>query len=261
VSEEFVLNPAADVAQMFPFVERLYHFKSIDSTNSFAKKLPLYPAKGLVVICADNQTAGRGQRDNTFFTRENAGLYASIVCPISDVADHFRYNRAISLSIYDAIAHLAPHALLYIKWPNDVYWGDKKVCGILLETVPSHPGVLVLGFGVNANIALKEFPVDIQDCATSLLIETGTHHDPTNLLKDVVEKFWQYRTLHEDVAHRAYVSKLYKIGQQCNVAGKSGIFAGVNVDGRMRLQHGESEMLLMSGPVRFRVPSLHPDSV
>jgi BirA family biotin operon repressor/biotin-[acetyl-CoA-carboxylase] ligase len=246
---------------MFPFVEHLYHFASIDSTNTFAKKLRAYPEKGLVVVCADNQTAGRGQRDNTFFTQENAGLYASIACPISDVADHFSYNRAISLSIFDAILQIAPEASLSIKWPNDIFLGNRKVCGILLENVPLHAGILVLGFGINLNVTATEFPPDIQDRATSILIETGKHNDPTSLLKNIVEKFWQYRALSTEVAHEAYVGKLYNLGQWCDVAGKNGIFAGVNKDGRMRLQQGVSEMLLTSGPVRFEGPSGRRDSV
>jgi BirA family biotin operon repressor/biotin-[acetyl-CoA-carboxylase] ligase len=255
------LNSVGDAVKSLPFVERLYHFKSIDSTNTFAKKMPSYPAKGLVVVCADNQTAGRGQRDNTFFTRENAGLYASIVCPISDVAGHFNYNRAISLSIYDAIVHIAPQALLFIKWPNDIFWGDKKMCGILLENVPSHGGILVLGFGINVNIAATEFPVDMQNSATSMLIETGVHNDPTSLLYAVLERFWQYISVPVDAAHEAYAGKLYKVGCRCDVAGKNGIFAGVNIDGRLRLQHGESESLLTSGPVRFAGPARHIDGV
>jgi len=245
------VNSAADVARLFPFVERLYHFKSIDSTNTFAKNLPSYPAKGLVVVCADNQTAGRGQRDNTFFTQEHAGVYASVVCPISEVADHFNYNRAVSLSIYDAIIHRAPEAMLSIKWPNDIYWGDKKVCGILLETVPKNTGVIVIGFGLNVNIASMGFPEGLRDSATSMLVETGKQYCPAGLLSDILERFWERLSVPAEVAHRAYAVKLYKVGCWCEAGGKNGKFAGVNIDGRMRLQCGESECLLTSGPVRF----------
>src|SRR5271157_177410 len=118
------------------FVEKAYHFQSINSTNTFAKSLVCLPANGICVITADRQTAGRGQRDNTFFSGTDGGLYASIVCPISDIQSHFMYNRAISLAICHAIEGKVPLSLVRIKWPNDIYWSDRKICGILLESLP-----------------------------------------------------------------------------------------------------------------------------
>ena len=245
------MNPTLEKIQNLPFVKKLYHFNSIESTNTFAKTLKDLPTEGIAVICADKQTAGRGQRQNTFFSEAKGGVFASIVCPIEDIGSHFNYNRAISLAIYDAVKITCPKARLSIKWPNDIYWGDKKLCGILLENIPQSSGHIIVGFGINVNIALKTFPDDIWDIATSLLIETGKKNNEYVLLRKILEWFWRYQALDSAAAHLLYVNRLYKEGSDCEVNGQKGVFEGVLEDGRMRLKTGDKEILLSSGPVRF----------
>jgi BirA family biotin operon repressor/biotin-[acetyl-CoA-carboxylase] ligase len=245
------MNTPLEKIQKLPFVKQFYHFNSIDSTNTFAKTLKELPTEGIVVICADKQTAGRGQRQNTFFSEAKGGVFASIVCPIADIGSHFIDNRAISLAIYDAIKSTCPTARLSIKWPNDIYWGDKKLCGILLENIPQSSKHIVVGFGINVNIALQTFPEDIRDIATSLLIETGQKHNEDVLLRRILEWFWRYLPLDIAAAHLLYANRLYKKGSDCEVNGQKGVFEGVLEDGRMRLKTVDKEILLSSGPVRF----------
>ena len=245
------MNSFLDKIKDLPFVGQLYHFNSIDSTNTFAKSIKDLPEKGIVVVCADKQTAGRGQRQNTFFSEAKGGVFASIVCPIADIGSHFIDNRAISLAIYDAIKSACARARLSIKWPNDIYWGDKKLCGILLENIPQSSRHIVVGFGINVNIASKIFPQDIRDIATSLVIETRKKHNEHVLLRNILEWFWKYLALDNAAAHLLYANRLYKIGSACEVNGQKGVFEGVLEDGRMRLKTGDREILLSSGPVRF----------
>jgi BirA family transcriptional regulator, biotin operon repressor / biotin---[acetyl-CoA-carboxylase] ligase len=245
------MNSFLDKIKDLPFVEQLYHFNSIDSTNTFAKSLKDLPEKGIAVVCADKQTAGRGQRQNTFFSEAKGGVFASIVCPIEDISSHFIYNRSISLAIYDAVKTTCPKARLSIKWPNDIYWDDKKLCGILLENIPQSSRHIIVGFGINVNIALKTFPEDIRDIATSLLIETGKKNNEYVLLRKILEWFWKYQALDSAAAHLLYAHRLYKKGSVCEVNGQKGVFEGVLEDGRMRLKTGDNEILLSSGPVRF----------
>jgi BirA family transcriptional regulator, biotin operon repressor / biotin---[acetyl-CoA-carboxylase] ligase len=234
-----------------PFVEHFYHFDVIESTNTFAKDLPAWPDKGIAIVWADRQTAGRGQRQNTFFSEVKGGLYTSVVCPIGDLATHFSFNRAMSLAIFDGIKAIAPTAPLAIKWPNDVYWDDRKICGILLETVPSRPGFIVIGFGVNVNIPATTFPPDVRGIATSLLLETKKRQAIGGLLCAILKRFWKYLPLDPGAAHLLYANRLYKKGSFCEVHGTKGVFTGVLEDGRMKLLSGHRELLLSTGPVRF----------
>jgi biotin-[acetyl-CoA-carboxylase] ligase BirA-like protein len=245
------MNTALEKIRKLSFVEQLFQFNSIESTNTFAKSLKDLPENGIVVVCADKQTAGRGQRQNTFFSEAKGGIFASIVCPIEDITSHFNYNRAISLAIYDAVKSTCPAAQLSIKWPNDIYWDDKKLCGILLENIQQSSRHIVVGFGINVNITLKTFPQDIRDIATSLMIETGKNHSEHVLLRKILEWFWKYLALESAAAHLLYASRLYKKGFDCEVNGQKGIFIGVLEDGRMRLKTVDKEMFLSSGPVRF----------
>jgi BirA family transcriptional regulator, biotin operon repressor / biotin---[acetyl-CoA-carboxylase] ligase len=245
------MSTSLDKIKKLSFVEKLYHFKSIESTNTYAKTLKDLPKDGIVVVCADRQTAGRGQRQNTFFSEAKGGVFASIVCPLADISSHFIVNRAISLAIYDAVKTTCPSARLSIKWPNDIYWGDKKLCGILLENISQSSRHIVAGFGINVNIALKTFPEDIRDIATSLLIETGKKHSEIVFLGKILDWFWKYLPLDTAAAHLLYASRLYKTGMDCEVNGQKGVFEGVLEDGRMQLRAGDREILFSSGPVRF----------
>ncbi len=234
-----------------PFVEHIRCFDTIDSTNNFAKEHAPLPGGGITVVCAETQTAGRGQRENGFFSGGTGGLFCSIVCAMPAIYDHFTFNRALSLAICDALRGISPDAPISIKWPNDIYWGDRKVCGILLETIPSRPGYLVLGFGVNVNIPSGAFPADIADSATSVLIESSAEHDIAFLLGDILQRFWTAHRTSPAAAHARYTGLLYKTGARCEAGGREGVFAGVLPDGRMRLASDGRTILLSSGPVLF----------
>jgi biotin-(acetyl-CoA carboxylase) ligase len=117
--------------------------------------------------------------------------------------------------------------------------------------VPAHPGVIVIGFGINVNNARSDFPPDIRGSATSVLIQTRKRHTLGGLLCVILDRFRQYLSVPAEAAHMLYANRLYKMGAPCEAGGNRGMFAGVYPDGRMRLQQGESEMLLTTGPVRF----------
>jgi biotin-(acetyl-CoA carboxylase) ligase len=108
-----------------------------------------------------------------------------------------------------------------------------------------------VGFGINVNIDHKTFPRDLQDIATSLLIETNKKHSVYVLLRKILERFWKYHSLDPAAAHLLYANRLYKTGSGCEVNGTKGVFIGVLEDGRMRLAAGGRELLLSSGPGRF----------
>ena len=141
-----------DCLNGLPFVRKFIHLENIDSTNLFGRSLEDIPESGITVIQADNQSSGRGRLGNSFFSSHSGGLWVSIITPISDLSRHFQFNRAISLAIHDSILKLFPDSPLGIKWPNDIYWAERKICGILLENHLFHPEFLVIGFGINVNI-------------------------------------------------------------------------------------------------------------
>jgi BirA family biotin operon repressor/biotin-[acetyl-CoA-carboxylase] ligase len=230
-------------------VEKYIHFKEIGSTNSVAKDLDFLPKEGIVVIHADRQTNGRGQRGNTFFSGEG-GLYATIVCPLSEIELHFVINRAMSLAICEALQAAAGNAPITIKWPNDILWAGKKICGILLESLRSG-GHLAVGIGINVNTVSKDFPLEIRNNASSLLIETDRQYDISALLSDICRRFQRCRTVSSEEAHNRYREKLFGIGSLIRINGQTGLFESVQEDGRLCFTVENHRELLSTGSIEF----------
>ena len=130
---------------------------SIDSTNSEAlRRLADVPSG--TVIAAREQTAGRGQRGNTWFTQPGQNLTFSIVLKFEGV---FPVSRAVWLNYLSSLA-VAEFLRSFgvaceIKWPNDVYVGKRKICGILIENQLGADGVASSVIGIGININQREF--------------------------------------------------------------------------------------------------------
>lgn len=246
-------KPIMEIADLLksPGIERVMHFESIDSTNTFAKNLSSFPETGMFIIVADRQTAGRGQRDRIFFSNANGGLYASIVCPIQDMSLHFLFNRSLSLAISHAIEVCIPQGMVRIKWPNDIYCSDKKVCGILLESALKSSRHLVMGFGINVNLSREQFPLDLRNIATSLLIESKSVIDPLSLLNRIVALFVEYSGFSPGQAHDLYCKRLYGLGRRIAVNERTGIYQGVEEDGRLRIFTDDGPVLISAGTMQF----------
>jgi BirA family transcriptional regulator, biotin operon repressor / biotin---[acetyl-CoA-carboxylase] ligase len=234
-----------------PCIERYLYFDSLASTNTLAKNMTEFPAHGLFVLHARRQTAGRGQRDNSFFSDVNGGLYASCICPVADMSEHFSVNRALSCAICEAVEHAAPGPALSIKWPNDLYCSGKKLCGILLESALHSARHVVAGFGVNVNIAPDDFPADIRGIATSVCIESGKTIDADRLLADILTRFSRLRQIPLAEAHSRYTARLYKTGAHIEVNAQQGIFTTVQEDGRLLLKTENGAVSIFSGAIRF----------
>ena len=133
------------------------HLDEIDSTNTYLKNLPRDTNQPYVAVRADYQTAGRGQRGNTWHSARGENLLCSIRHHPTFLRpdQQFILSQLIALAIHDTLSGLLPDANehLRIKWPNDIYWDDRKLCGILIEYELSGTAIeqAIIGFGVNVN--------------------------------------------------------------------------------------------------------------
>ncbi|MEZ2335907.1 biotin--[acetyl-CoA-carboxylase] ligase [Mucilaginibacter sp. RCC_168] len=136
--------------------QNLVTIQQVDSTNTFLKNL-LSNSKPLpegTVIMAESQYAGRGQQQNKWHSEPGKNLTFSILLtPVFlPVSDQFDLNRVVSLGVYDA---LYPYLgdKVKIKWPNDIYYNDRKLGGILIEThvQGTHIKDAIIGIGLNIN--------------------------------------------------------------------------------------------------------------
>lgn len=140
------------------------HFESIDSTNTYCKRLLADGRQGEFLVIADKQTAGRGRQGKSFYSPSETGIYFSLVIrPDTSLQNAVTATTAASVAVCKAIekiTDLKPK----IKWVNDVYLNGKKVCGILTEaTTDFESGTVdsvIIGIGIN--VSTTKFPSDVQ---------------------------------------------------------------------------------------------------
>jgi BirA family biotin operon repressor/biotin-[acetyl-CoA-carboxylase] ligase len=145
-------------------------FDSVESTNKTAKEAALSEPDLSMVFLANQQTAGRGRLGRSFYSPENTGLYMSLLFrPPFDLSHSVLITTAAAVAVVRAIETLSP-VKLSIKWVNDIYYNEKKICGILTEAISDfetgHIGYIVLGIGVNCFDAA--FPEELSGIAGSL---------------------------------------------------------------------------------------------
>ncbi|MBO4919296.1 MAG: biotin--[acetyl-CoA-carboxylase] ligase [Erysipelotrichaceae bacterium] len=158
------------------------HFKEIDSTNTWLKE-NYRTLEDMTSVSARLQTAGRGRRGRSWESQEG-NLYLSLL--LKD-EKYLRHVDAIStVSAYLILKVLEGYGIkdLGIKWPNDIYVKDEKICGILLESVSTDRlECLIIGIGLNVN--QKEFSGDYRQKPVSMRMLTGRDTDLDQLEDDV----------------------------------------------------------------------------
>lgn len=161
-----------------------------DSTNEYAKRFieDGWSGDELIAITAQYQTAGKGRRGREWVSPPGTALMFSLMFkPKLDMDQCSMVTLIAAMAINKAMADIDVET--QIKWPNDVIVGGKKICGILTEAVVDK-GYMIVGCGVNLN--QEEFPEDLADKATSILIETGDCVDEDSLLECIISHFEKY---------------------------------------------------------------------
>lgn len=181
-----------------------------DSTNSwvaaYEKDLPS-PA---LVYCVE-QTAGRGQRGNSWESAPGLNITASLLFHPQDFLAEWQFliSENIALAIISFLKDLGVEAK--VKWPNDIYVGDRKICGILVEHVVTGKFITrtIAGFGININ--QTEFLSDAPN-PVSLSMLTGEKYNLENALAKLslhLEKF--LREIHQGISsHILFMKMLWR---------------------------------------------------
>lgn len=208
---------------------KILRFDTCTSTNDVLKE----EQGDFVVAIADEQTAGRGQRGNTWISDKGRNLlFSFLVTPEGlNASEAFVLSQAIALSIYNALVRYIPEDRVSIKWPNDIYVDKKKICGILIENDLQGRRVTrsIIGCGINVN--QMSFPDGLAAPATSMALETGNEQSTESVLKDVTNAFVRFyddiRTGHYRQIREQYHEHLLLCGEQAQYEDKDGVFQGV----------------------------------
>ncbi len=193
---------------------QIIRLEETESTNSYLRDLlkSQHLEEGSVVV-ADFQTAGRGQVGNSWYSDKGDNLlFSLLIYPTGIPAnEQFIISRMVSLAIKNTLDQFADD--IRIKWPNDIYWKERKIAGILIEN--SLQGKIIensiIGIGLNLNQQI--FPVELPN-PVSLRQITATEQDKNYILDLLLKEFFLlYRSLQrgeKQVIEDEYMLDLYR---------------------------------------------------
>lgn len=147
---------------------------TVPSTQELAREILQSPPVQIRAVVAEHQTAGRGRHGNRWLDTPGESLLMTLLFPLQpqDVARASQLAFVIALAVADAL-RAQTGLSVHFKWSNDVLVNKRKIAGILIETAydaHQQPWALV---GVGVNLLQRDFPEEIHDKATSVLLETG----------------------------------------------------------------------------------------
>lgn len=187
------------------------------------------------VIMADDQFAGRGQQNNVWHSRAGLNLTFSIFLrPFFLLpSNQFMLNIAVSTAINKALELFLPEGVK-VKWPNDIFFGDRKLGGVLIEN--SLQGNLIktsiIGIGINVN--QRDFNVKKVGAAISMCEILQQDVDLVKLLSEIClqmeQQYFLLKACNYDVLFREYLDRLYRFEQKALYKDDNGIFEGKIVD-------------------------------
>lgn len=188
--------------------------RSTASTNSYLAKMAMILPCGTVVHTPE-QTAGRGQRGNSWEseTGKNAIFSMLLKKPAVSVTNQFYISEAVSLAVVEVLLRYADG--FSVKWPNDIYHGDKKICGMLIEHSVMGTGINHSIIGVGINVNQTEFVSDAPNPVS--LAQILGHEVPVEEILhgvcEAIEKrcaFDEYAENDFDELHASYLQSLYR---------------------------------------------------
>jgi len=192
---------------------KFYYYKSLTSTQDNAKE---FAKKGLsnIVIAADAQTKGRGRFKRKWYSGKG-GLWMSILLKPNNAENLQFLTFAAAVAIVKSIKKIAK-LNTSIKWPNDVHYKGKKLCGILTEGIFGKDNHTIVGIGINVN--QSRFYSEIKHIAISLRMIKHEVFDIKRLMRNIVNEFF---ILYNDYYNQNKFDKILKIWKRyCDTIGK-----------------------------------------
>ncbi len=246
----------------FHFLEDIYGFESVESTNKTAKELAEAGKQAPFLVLTKKQTGGRGRRGRSWSSAEDGAVMMSYCLkPEIEPAKASVLTLAAGLAVSEAIDEVTGLAS-QIKWPNDVIIAGKKICGILTEmsAEPDAVSHIVVGIGINVNV--ESFPDELKEKATSVFLEAKKRISRAELIAAVTRKFarcYEQFLIRQDMSalKEAYQVRLVNLDQvvQIERGGQSyrAVARGITDDGALLVEQKDGTMQeVLSGEVSVR---------
>ena len=234
-----------DDSPFFEFIE----LQSIDSTNNFLRSYHPILERRMTVVTAEHQFQGRGQAGNRWESAEGQNLLCSIAIRPKNIkaSEVFVLSQAISVAIKMALEdYLQP---VHIKWPNDIYYQDRKLGGILIENELAGDRIARCIIGVGININQTEFVSDAPNPISMKQI-LGKEVERRFVLEHIVghfDRLWnQIERGDTEVLQNSYLQSLYKHKEMATYRDAQGEFQarieGVLSQGQLQLRDTDNQL-------------------
>lgn len=238
-----------------------------DSTNRYLSQLcdtSASPLTELTTVATDFQTAGKGQRGNSWeSTRGENLLFSFVLYPtFLEANKQFSLSQLVALAIKEVLDNITPD--ISIKWSNDIYWKEKKICGILIEHDLQGGSLSRSIIGVGLNVNQQEFHSDAPN-PVSLRQITGTPHQRHTLLTKIIERirscYTQLQCQTEGYRHtlnERYNNSLFRRNTWHTYTDNNGTFEAcllrTEIDGRLvLLDRNGTERKYWFKEIRFQI--------
>ena len=245
---------------------KIQRFASLPSTNTEAARQAIEGAEEGLCIVAGEQTAGRGRLQRQWISPADAGLYFSIVLrPRIDGSFWSLMPLLAALAVHDALVESCALET-DIKWPNDILFAERKLCGILAETIETVAGrAVVVGIGIN--LTTEAFPVELREVAISIEAATGKTPEAEAVLESLIRALGHHYEKFQAIGGPAEVIRewsnhsTYAKGKNVCVANGGETFVGVTQglesDGALRVETDTGEIRVVragdiTGVLRLR---------
>jgi BirA family biotin operon repressor/biotin-[acetyl-CoA-carboxylase] ligase len=224
------------------------HHRLTDSTNARARELAIAGAPGGTIVTAAEQSAGRGRQGRTWAAPPGKALLLSAIVRDLTPRDAL-LPLVVPVAVADACDEFAG-ARCGIKWPNDIWVDGRKLSGILLEGRPQE-GWAVIGIGLNIGTSSEEFPDELRDTATSLVIESGNDPGVDRVLEAVLAALEHRLADSPDAVRAAWRERDILLGSRIRWNGGEGTAAGIDDDGSLLADTSEGRVELDAGEVHL----------
>lgn len=200
--------------------DRFLFLDEAASTNSYLMEMLQQDRNlpQLFAVVARNQTQGRGQRGNSWYTSAGKNLTFSFLIRNGYIApqDQYAVSELVAYGLLKTIARYLQEDQSYklkIKWPNDIYYEDKKIAGILIEHSITGEQIDYSVAGIGLNLNEESFPADIPN-PISLKQITGESYDPDEVLRRLMKRYGfmieEFLLGNYAEVHREYMRRLYR---------------------------------------------------
>lgn len=222
--------------------------EELSSTNDYASEIVHNGSvPDFTIVMTEFQTKGRGQRGNYWVSNAGENLLFSIVVHPTEILikEQFILSQAVSVALCELVSLYCDSVC--IKWPNDIYVGDKKIAGILIENSLHKKEIetAIIGIGLNVNqLAFAGVPNP-----TSLRAECGHELNRDEVLTQFLSRF---RQLYSEISSNAvairseYKARLYEYGKMRQYKDATGVFSGqildVDTDGQLLIADANGDL-------------------